>query len=287
MTTVNMRDMLESGVHFGHRTRYWNPQMAAYIYGQRNGVHIINLEKTLPMMREALSFAREIGLKRGKILFVGTKRAAQSIIAEEAKRCNMPYVDHRWLGGMLTNYKTVRQSIKRLKELEILHDNGGFDKLIKKEALTLLRELDKLELSLGGIKDMGSLPDAVFVIDVGYEKLAITESNRLRIPVIGVVDTNNSPAGVDYLIPGNDDSMGAIRLYAAAIADALLKGSEEYQHANPNAGKSEPKKAAAKKTGKKKETANDSSTIVAPETSEESTGSNLSENDTDSGEVSK
>lgn len=231
MTTIAMRDLLTAGVHFGHRTRYWNPQMADYIYGQRNGVHIINLEHSLPMLRTAMSVVHQIGVQRGKVLFVGTKRAAQTIIAEEAARCNMPYVDHRWLGGMLTNYKTVRQSIKRLKDLESLRDRGGFDKLIKKEALSLQRELTKLERSLGGIKDMGGLPDAVFVIDVGYEKIAVTEANRLQIPVIGIVDTNNSPAGVDYVIPGNDDAMGAIRLYASTVADALLAGAEEYQQA--------------------------------------------------------
>ncbi len=229
MTTISMRDMLAVGVHFGHRTRYWNPQMANYIYGQRNGIHIINLEKSLPMLRTALDVVRQIGARRGKVLFVGTKRAAQSIVAEEAQRCGMPYVDHRWLGGMLTNYKTVRQSIKRLKDLESLHERGGFDKLIKKEALTLRRELVKLERSLGGIKDMGGLPDVIFVVDVNYEKIAVAEANRLRIPVIGIVDTNNSPLGVDYIIPGNDDSMSAIRLYSSAIADALLAGAADYQ----------------------------------------------------------
>ena len=249
-TLISMKDMLEAGVHFGHRTRYWNPQMASYIYGQRNGVHIINLEKTVPMLQSALAVAHSVGLRGGKVLFVGTKRAAQTIIAEQASRAGMPYVDHRWLGGMLTNYKTVRQSIKRLKELEILKNSGDFDKLIKKEALNLQRELDKLNRSLAGIKNMGGLPDAIFVIDVGYEKIAIAEANRLRIPVMGVVDTNNSPNGVDYIIPGNDDSMSAIAFYSGLMADAVLAGQEEYRQLNPVVEK--PAKTAARKSSKPK-----------------------------------
>ena len=249
-TLISMKDMLEAGVHFGHRTRYWNPQMASYIYGQRNGVHIINLEKTVPMLQSALAVAHSVALRGGKVLFVGTKRAAQTIIAEQASRAGMPYVDHRWLGGMLTNYKTVRQSIKRLKELETLKNSGGFDRLIKKEALNLQRELDKLDRGLAGIKDMGGLPDAIFVIDVGYEKIAIAEANRLRIPVMGVVDTNNSPHGVDYIIPGNDDSMSAIAFYSGLMADAVLAGQEEYRQLNPVVEK--PTKAAGGRSSKPK-----------------------------------
>lgn len=221
---LSMRQMLEAGVHFGHQTRYWNPKMGAYIFGSRNKIHIINLEKTLPLFEQALNFIGGLAAKRGKILFVGTKRAAQDIIKEQAIRCGMPYVNHRWLGGMLTNYRTVRQSIKRLKELEAMSQDGTFNKLIKKEALELTRELTKLERSLGGIKDMGSLPDALFIIDVGHEKIAVAEAKRLGIPVIGVVDTNHSPDNIDYMIPGNDDSSRAIQLYNSTVADAILAG---------------------------------------------------------------
>lgn len=221
MTQVTMKQMLEAGVHFGHRTRFWHPKMAEYIYGSRNKVHIINLEKTLPLLKNALNVVNRITAQKGKILFVGTKRAAQDIIREEATRCGMPYVNHRWLGGMLTNYKTVRQSIKRLKDLESMKSTGGFDKLIKREALQLGREMEKLENSLGGIKDMGGLPDALFVIDVGYEHIAVAEAKRLGIPVIGIVDTNHTPEGIDYLIPGNDDSMRAIQLYASVVSDTI------------------------------------------------------------------
>lgn len=221
---ISMRQMLEAGVHFGHQTRYWNPKMGNYIFGSRNKIHIINLEKTLPLFEQALNFIGGHAAKRGKILFVGTKRAAQEIIKEQAIRCGMPYVNHRWLGGMLTNYRTVRQSIKRLKELETMSQDGTFNKLIKKEALELSRELAKLERSLGGIKDMGSLPDALFIIDVGHEKIAVAEAKRLGIPVIGVVDTNHSPDNIDYMIPGNDDSSRAIQLYTSAVADAILAG---------------------------------------------------------------
>ncbi len=219
-----MRDMLEAGVHFGHQTRFWNPKMGAYIFGSRNKIHIINLEKTLPLFEDAINFIGGMASKRSKVLFVGTKRAAQDIIKEQAIRCGMPYVNHRWLGGMLTNYRTVRQSIKRLKELETMSQDGTFNRLIKKEALDLSRELAKLERSLGGIKDMGSLPDALFVIDVGHEKIAIAEAKRLGIPVIGVVDTNHSPDNIDYMIPGNDDSSRAISLYTTTVADAILAG---------------------------------------------------------------
>jgi len=222
MAQVTMRQMLEDGVHFGHQARYWNPKMSEYIFGARNKIHIINLEKTVPLFQEAMNFVGRLASKRGKILFVATKRSAQEVIKEEALRCGMPYVNHRWLGGMLTNYKTIRQSIKRLKDLMAMRDGGAYDRLSKKEILMLNRDIFKLERSLGGIKDMGSLPDALFVIDVGHEKIAITEAKKLGIPVIGVVDTNNNPDGVDYVIPGNDDAIRAIRLYAQAAADAIL-----------------------------------------------------------------
>ena len=222
--SVTMRQMLEAGVHFGHQTRYWNPKMAPFIFGHRNKIHIINLEKTLPMFGEAAKFARQLASNRGAILFVGTKRQARDIMAEEASRCGMPYISHRWLGGMLTNFKTVKQSVKRMKDMEAqLADST----LSKKETLRLQREYDKLLNSLGGIKDMDRLPDALFVVDVGYQKIAITEANKLGIPVIGVVDSNNTPAGVDYIIPGNDDSNRAIRLYARGIADAILEGKAQ------------------------------------------------------------
>jgi len=219
-----MRQMLEAGVHFGHQTRYWNPKMAAYIFGHRNKIHIINLEKTLANFQEAVKFARQLAANRGTLLFVGTKRQARDIMREEAQRATMPYVDHRWLGGMLTNFKTVKQSIKRLREMEALQQEGGLERMSKKEALTVTREMEKLHRSLGGIKDLQALPDALFVIDVGYQKGAIQEAVKLGIPVIGVVDTNHSPEGIDYVIPGNDDSSRAIRLYARGIADAVLEG---------------------------------------------------------------
>jgi len=224
MATVSMRQMLEAGVHFGHQTRYWNPKMAPYIFGQRSKIHIINLEKALPLYNDAMNFIGSLAANKGNILFVATKRAAQDVIAEEAKRCGMPYVNHRWLGGMLTNFKTVRQSIKRLKELETMMQDGSLERMNKKEGLMLKREMDKLERSLGGIKDMNGLPDALFVIDVGYEKIAISEARKLGIPVIGVVDTNNKPDGVDYMIPGNDDAIRAIQLYAQGAADAVIEG---------------------------------------------------------------
>ena len=222
--SVTMRQMLEAGVHFGHQTRYWNPKMAEYIFGQRNKIHIVNLEKTMQMYQEAMKFVRQLASNKGTILFVGTKRQAREIVAEEAARCSMPYVDARWLGGMLTNFKTVKLSIKRLKDLEQMKEEGTFEKMNKREALTLQRELEKLDKSMGGIKDMGGLPDALFVIDVGYHKIAVTEANKLGIPIIGVVDTNHSPIGIAHVIPGNDDSSRAIRLYARGVADSVLEG---------------------------------------------------------------
>jgi len=223
-----MRQMLEAGVHFGHQTRFWNPKMAPYIFGARNKIHIVNLEQTLAKYNEAMSFVRKLSANKGTILFVGTKRQAREIMAEEATRCASPYVDQRWLGGMLTNFKTIKQSLKRLKELELMCEDGSPARLGKKEALMLTRELDKMHKSIGGIKEMASLPDALFVIDVGYHKIAITEAVKLGIPVVAVVDTNHSPDGVDYVIPGNDDSSRAIRLYARGVADAVLEGRSQF-----------------------------------------------------------
>jgi small subunit ribosomal protein S2 len=219
-----MRQMLEAGCHFGHQTRFWSPKMAPYIFGHRNKIHIINLEKTLPMYLEAQKFVRQVASNRGTILFVGTKRQSKEIIAEEAQRAGMPYVDARWLGGTLTNFKTVKGSIKRLKDMVTARENGDWERLSKKEALTTSREVEKLEKSLGGIQDMAGTPDAIFVVDVGYHKIAITEAKKLGIPVIAVVDTNHSPEGVDYIIPGNDDSSKAVSLYVRGIADAILEG---------------------------------------------------------------
>ncbi len=224
MPKVTMRQMLEAGVHFGHQTRYWNPKMGQFIFGERNKIHIVNLEHSLPMFNDALNFIGKLASKGGKVLFVGTKRSAREAVREAAISCKMPYVNHRWLGGMLTNFKTVKQSIKRLKDLEKMAEDGTFQKLGKKEVLMLSREAEKLERSLGGIKDMRGLPDAIFVIDVGYEKIAVQEANKLGIPVIGVVDTNNSLQGVDYVIPGNDDAIRAIQLYVAAASDAVNEG---------------------------------------------------------------
>jgi small subunit ribosomal protein S2 len=225
--SASMREMLEAGVHFGHQTRFWNPKMAPYIFGHRNKIHIVNLEKTMVKYQEAMAFVRKLSAKKGTVLLVGTKRQAREIVAEEARRAGMPYVDERWLGGMLTNFKTVKLSIKRLKELEQMAEDGSFDQLTKKEALTARRELEKLQKSLGGIKDMAGLPDAIFVIDVGFHKIAVTEAGKLGIPVVGVVDTNHSPEGVAYMIPGNDDSSRAIRLYARGVADAILEGRSQ------------------------------------------------------------
>ena len=225
--SVTMRQMLEAGVHFGHQTRYWNPKMAPYIFGHRNKIHIINLEKTLALYQDALKFVRQLTANKGTILFVGTKRQAREILHEEAVRCGMPYVDHRWLGGMLTNFKTVKQSIKRLKEMEGMIEDGTLERLSKKEALGIQRELVKLQRSLGGIKDLAGLPDALFIIDVGYHKGAVTEAVKLGIPVVAVIDTNHSPDKIAYVIPGNDDSSGAIRLYARGMADAVLEGRSQ------------------------------------------------------------
>ena len=224
MPNVTMRQMLEAGVHFGHQTRYWNPKMEPYIFGARGKIHIINLEETLPLLKESLDYLSRMASRRGTVMFVGTKRAASQSIAEEAQRCGMPYVSHRWLGGMLTNFRTVRGSINRLKELEQMETDGTFEKLVKKEVLELTRERDKLERSLGGIKDMNALPDAMFVIDVGHEDIAVAEARKLGIPVVAVVDTNHNPDKIDYVIPGNDDAIRAIRLYAQLAADAILEG---------------------------------------------------------------
>ena len=253
MSSVSMRLMLEAGVHFGHQTRFWNPKMAEFIFGARNKIHIVNLEKTLPLFNDAVNAVGKIAANRGTILFVGTKRAARNTIQEEAARCGMPYVNHRWLGGMLTNYKTIRQSIQRLMDLEEMSTGAGFARLTKKEALGLRREMEKLEKVLGGIKNMKGLPDALFIIDVGHEEIAVNEANKLGIPVFGIVDTNNSPDGIDYVIPGNDDAIKAIRLYAQGIADAIIEGRasaviqpEEIEEAPPK------KKVAVKKAPVKK-----------------------------------
>ncbi len=230
MSNVTMRDMLEAGVHFGHQTRYWNPNMAPYLFGQRNKIHIINLEKTLPLYEEAINFVGKMAAKKGTVLFVGTKRSAQSIIAKEADRCGMPYINKRWLGGTLTNFKTMKQSINRLKELEAMQTDGSLDRISKKEGLLLKRELEKLEASLSGIKDMKGIPDALFIIDVGYENIAVSEAKKLGIPVVGIVDSNNSPKDVDYIIPGNDDAIRSISLYAKGAADAILDSKQSIAH---------------------------------------------------------
>ncbi|HQY69088.1 MAG: 30S ribosomal protein S2 [Gammaproteobacteria bacterium] len=226
-TSVSMKEMLQAGVHFGHQTRYWNPKMKQYIFGARNKVHIINLEHTVPAFNNALEFVQQLSSNKNRLLFVGTKRSASKIVQEEATRAGMPFVSHRWLGGMLTNYKTIRASIKRLRELEQQSQDGTFARLTKKEALMRTRLMAKLEQSIGGIKDMGGLPDAIFVVDVDHERIAVTEANKLGIPVIGVCDSNSDPEGIDYLIPGNDDSIRAIRLYVSAVADACVAGRQE------------------------------------------------------------
>jgi len=277
MSNVSMRLMLEAGVHFGHQTRFWNPQMADYIFGSRNKIHIINLEKTLPMYNEAVNALGKIASQRGTILFVGTKRAARSIMAEEAQRCGMPFVSHRWLGGMLTNYKTIRQSIQRLKELEDMQTNGGFARLNKKEQLMLSREMEKKEKVIGGIKDMKGLPDAIFVIDVGHEDIAVKEANTLGIPVFGIVDSNNSPDGIDYIIPGNDDAIKAIRLYAEGVADAVIEGRAaavlqrgDDEQEDAQAKKASPKKVAVKrKAATEKEAAPEADDAEAEAAAEE------------------
>jgi len=222
-----MREMLEAGVHFGHQTRFWNPGMAPHIFGHRNKIHIINLESTVRKISEAVQFVKTLAANKGVIMFVSTKRASREIIAQEAARCKMPYVDQRWLGGMMTNFKTVKASISRLKEMEAVVLEGGLENLTKKDALNFNRNLDKLNKGLGGIKDLSALPDAIFIIDVGYHKIAVQEANALNIPVVGVVDTNNSPAGVDYVIPGNDDSSRAVKLYAREMADAIIAGQKK------------------------------------------------------------
>lgn len=263
--TISMRQMLEAGVHFGHKKRFWNPQMAPYIYGEHQGLHIINLEKSLPKFRELLQFIGEVTAKRGKVLFVGTKYAASDIVKEEAVRCGMPYVDHRWLGGMLTNYKTIRQSIRRLKDLEAMFENPkALAGKTKKEVLTLQREKNKLSANLEGIKNMGGLPDVLFVVDVKQEKTAILEANRLGIPVTAVVDTNTTPNGVDYMVPGNDDAMRAIRFYCKTIADVVIESrriilEEDARKAEQaRAEKAKAKAAKAEKSAKKAEKANNS-----------------------------
>lgn len=224
MAEVSMRQMLDAGVHFGHQTRYWNPKMAPFIFGQRNNIHIINLERTVPLFDKALAFLKSVAADNGTVLFVGTKRSAREAIRNEAARCGMPFVSHRWLGGMLTNFKTIKQSVRRLEVLQAMAEDGSFEKLTKKEVLGLKREQEKLERSLGGIKNMRNLPDAIFVIDVGHEKIAINEARKLGIPVVAIVDTNCSPNGIDYIIPGNDDAIRAAQLYAAGIAEAVLEG---------------------------------------------------------------
>ena len=244
MAKTNMKSMLEAGVHFGHRSRFWHPKMERFIYGTRNGVHIINLEKTLPMFNDVLNFASKTAAAGGSILFVGTKRAAGDIIKQEAMRCGMPYVNHRWLGGMMTNYKTIKSSIKRLKDLEFLAEEN-FSQFGKKEALMMSREMEKLERSLGGIKDLGGIPDVIFVVDIGHEKNAVAEAQKLNMPIIGVVDTNHNPEGIDYVIPGNDDSIRAIGFYAREIANAVLEAKAAA--GTPVEAKAEVKKAPAKK----------------------------------------
>ncbi len=227
--SVTMREMLEAGVHFGHQTRFWNPKMAPFIYGHRNKIHIINLEKTLPKLEEALKYVRQLSAKRGTILFVGTKRQARDLVAAEAARAGMPFVDQRWLGGMMTNFKTVKGSLKKLKDMQAQRE-AGLETMTKKEGLMFEREIAKLEKDIGGIQDMSALPDAMFVIDVGYHKIAVAEAKKLGIPVVGVVDTNHSPEGIDYVIPGNDDSAKAVALYAKAVADAVLEGKASAVH---------------------------------------------------------
>ena len=261
MSQITMRQMLEAGVHFGHQTRYWNPKMAPYIFGARGKIHIINLEKTVPLFNDAMNFISSVAQKRGTILFLGTKRSARDAIKEEAERCGMPFMNQRWLGGTLTNFRTVKQSVARLKELEAGETDGTFDKLVKHEVLGLRRERDKLEASLGGIKDMNRLPDAIFVIDIGHEDIAIKEAKKLGIPVIAVVDTNYNPELVDYAIPGNDDAIRAVQLYARAAADAVLEGKasapnaasvREEEFADAAAEAAKPARRAPAKKGAKK-----------------------------------
>ena len=291
MSNVSMRQMLEAGVHFGHQTRFWNPKMAPYIFGERSKIHIINLEKTVPLLDESLNFVSKLAANRGKILFVGTKRAARNVIREEAAACGMPFVSHRWLGGMLTNFKTVRGSIKRLMDLEQQQADGTFERLTKKETIVLRREMDKLERGLGGIKEMNSLPDALFIVDVGFEKIAVKEARKLGIPIVAVVDTNNSPDEVDYVIPGNDDAIRAIRLYAHAVSEAVQNGrqsvpvgegsSDDFveldEEGKPQVKEAAPKKAAAKKAPAKKKAAAKKAAPKKEEASEEKADSKPAE----------
>lgn len=265
-TSVSMRELLQAGVHFGHQSRYWNPKMAPFIFGARNKIHIINLEKTVPAFNEVLGFVERLATSKNKILFVGTKRAASSIIKEEAERCSMPYVSHRWLGGMLTNYKTIRASIRRYRELEAQEKDGTFDKLTKKEALMRKRMKDKLEKSIGGIKDMAGLPDALFVIDVDHERIAVTEANKLGIPVIGIVDSNSNPDGIDYVIPGNDDAIRAIKLYVSAVADACSAGMSSGVEAVSKDEFVEVKEQEAVETSTAEASTAEASTTEAPAT---------------------
>ncbi len=252
MSAVTMRQMLEAGVHFGHQTRYWSPKMGSYIFGQRNKIHIVNLDKTLPLFKEALNFLGTLSANGGKILFVGTKRAAQETIREEAERCGMPYVNHRWLGGMLTNFKTIKKSVKRLKELEDMFEDGSIEhRFNKKEALGLSREKAKLERSLGGIKNMNGLPDVLFVVDTGHESIAIAEAGKLGIPVVGVVDTNNDPDDIDYIIPGNDDAIRAIQLYVQGVSAAVLEGRASAAHLGAESAAEEKAKLKSKRKEKK------------------------------------
>lgn len=254
MSNVSMRDMLAAGVHFGHQTRFWNPKMAPYIFGARSKIHIINLDKTVPLFNDALNFMSRLASKKGKILFVGTKRAASEAVREQAQRCGMPYVDHRWLGGTLTNYKTVRKSIQRLKDLQEMRAGTIAQHITKKERLNMDREIEKLERSLGGIKDMGGLPDALFVVDVGFEKIAITEAKRLKIPVIGIVDTNNTPDNVDYVIPGNDDALRAVTYYLTVAADTILAARQAAELESPTVEATEeaPKPQVKTRTASRK-----------------------------------
>lgn len=271
MASISMREMLEAGVHFGHQTRFWNPKMLPYIFGERNKIHIVNLEKTLPLYQDATNFLGRMAANRGVILFVGTKRAAQETIRTEAKRCGMPYVDRRWLGGMLTNFRTVKQSISRLKDLEASMEDGSLERVSKKEGLARRRELEKLERSLGGIKNMSGLPDVMFIIDVGYEKNAVSEAVKLGIPVVAVVDTNNSPDGVDYVIPGNDDSFRAIQLYCAGVADAVLDGRQSAQIAAEEPGEEEPGKGASRRARRSRAGSKEDAAAPEPAASEPAT----------------
>jgi small subunit ribosomal protein S2 len=275
MSDISMRQMLEAGVHFGHQTRYWNPKMAPYIFGHRNNIHIINLEQTVPLFDKALDFVKSVAADNGTVLFVGTKRSARDAVRTEAERCGMPFVSHRWLGGMLTNFKTIKQSIKRLEELETMAEDGSFSQVTKKEALGLSREQAKLERSLGGIKDMRSLPDVIFVIDVGHEKIAVHEARKLGIPVVAIVDTNCSPNDVDFVVPGNDDAMRAAKLYGIGVADAVLEGKatlpqvpdgdDEFVELDSEGRPASKKPAKARKPAAKKQPAKDAVAEVAAE----------------------